>query len=87
MSTHGVRRAPAETTDDEDEQRERENLLRRSRLVREPAMSDYYVIEDEWNRYKAAEIAYIENVLPHEEKARELASDLDIQVRRPRPAR
>lgn len=45
-------------------------LLRRSRLVREPAMSDFYVVEDEWNRYEAAEVAHIENVLPRESKRR-----------------
>jgi hypothetical protein len=50
--------------------RDREGLLRRSQLVREPAVSDYYVVEDEWARYEAAEIAYIENVLPRETKSR-----------------
>ncbi|WP_165440015.1 hypothetical protein [Micromonospora kangleipakensis] len=45
-------------------------LLRSSKLARTPAVSDYYVVEDEWNRYEAAEIAHIENVLPHESKKR-----------------
>ena len=45
-------------------------LVRRSNLARTPAVSDYYVVEDEWNRYEAAEIAHIENVLPHESKKR-----------------
>lgn len=47
-----------------------DDLLRRSRLVREPAMSDFYVVEDEWHRYEAAEVAHIENLLPRERKER-----------------
>lgn len=46
------------------------DLKRVSQLVREPAMSDFYVVEDEWHRYEAAEIAHIENLLPHEGKLR-----------------
>lgn len=45
-------------------------LPRRSKLVRDPAFSDYYVIEDEWARYEAAEVAHIENLLPRENKRR-----------------
>lgn len=48
----------------------KQKLKRRSNLVREPAMSDFYIIEDEWARYEAAEIAHIENVLPTETKLR-----------------
>jgi hypothetical protein len=41
-----------------------------SLLARPPGVSDLYVVREEWNRYEAAEIAHIENVLKGELKSR-----------------
>jgi len=42
----------------------------RSAVVRRPGFSDLYVVREEWNRYEAGEIAYIENVMAGEMKDR-----------------
>jgi hypothetical protein len=39
--------------------------LNRARLPRR-GFSDYYVVREEWNEYRAGEIAHIENVLAGE---------------------
>lgn len=44
---------------------------RRSILVRRPGRADMYVVKDEWIKYEAGEISYIENILPGETKDRE----------------
>ena len=36
------------------------------RLIREPGVTDFYVVRDEWNRYEAGELARVVNVLPGE---------------------
>lgn len=39
-------------------------------LVRRPGFADLFVVHEEWNRYEAGEISYIENVLGGEQKER-----------------
>jgi hypothetical protein len=38
-------------------------------LVRKPGFADLYITREEWDRYEAAEIASIENILAHETKS------------------
>lgn len=39
-------------------------------LMRRPGFADLFVVEQEWNRYEAGQISYIENVMGGEEKER-----------------
>lgn len=47
--------------------------------VRRPGFADLYVTREEWNRYEAGEIAFIENVLPGELKARQRESLTELE--------
>ncbi len=42
----------------------------RARLARRYGFSDLYVVREEWNRYVASEIAFIENIMPKEVRKR-----------------
>lgn len=39
-------------------------------LVRRPGFADLFLVREEWNRYEAGEISYIENILGGEQKER-----------------
>jgi hypothetical protein len=45
-------------------------LLPAARTAGPPVMADLYVVRDEWSRYIAGELAFIENVMPGEERER-----------------
>lgn len=45
-------------------------LLAVSRTAGPPVIADLYVVRDEWARYVAGELAFIENVMPGEERER-----------------
>jgi hypothetical protein len=55
-------------------------MPRRARLARRYGFADLFVVRDEWNRYEAAEIAHIENILPFESKKRALSTLSETEV-------
>ncbi|MDN4646378.1 hypothetical protein [Arthrobacter sp. PsM3] len=55
-------------------------LLDVPRLAGPPVVADLYVVRDEWSEYVAGEFAFIENVMPGEERERSLRTTNRTQV-------
>lgn len=55
-------------------------LLAVPRLAGPPVVADLYVVRDEWSKYVAAELAFIENVMPGEDRERSTRTTNRTQV-------